>query len=102
MSGGSRFGSLNEPPALEAGSGADQQVGPRLARLAVAVLEGDQLLGSVGPWPSSDWSYNKIKAYGWTSRWYQAPDFPPRSAGAAGPTGRNPDLVNTFWDAVLS
>ena len=30
------------------------------------------------------------------------PDLLPRSAGAAGPTGTNPALVNTFWDVALS
>ncbi|RKE17705.1 hypothetical protein BX266_0969 [Streptomyces sp. TLI_171] len=33
---------------------------------------------------------------------YQVPAAPPRSAGAAGPTGTNPDLVSTFRDAALS
>src|SRR5689334_13398301 len=42
------------------------------------------------------------KVYGWRSRWYQRPDLPPRSAGAAGPTGTNPALTSTLWDAVLS
>ena len=33
------------------------------------------------------------------TRSYQVPGFPPRSAGSAGPTGRNPALVSTFCDA---
>src|SRR5690348_13770477 len=36
------------------------------------------------------------------SRWYQEPGLPPMSAGSAGPTGRNPALASTFWEAALS